>query len=118
MKNLILILFLMLIPLAIFSDFQFGKDLFNDGLYEEAVVEFEKVISEYPTSDEAQKSLFFIGECYLKKDQFDKAEIAFKRLWNGYPQNAEKDKTLYQLALTQFHQEKYNDTIKILIFSL
>ncbi len=116
MKNRIFIVILIIIPLAIFADFQFGKALFEDGLYEEAVVEFEKVISEYPTSDEAQKSLFFIGECYLKNDQFDKAEIAFKRLWNGYPQNAEKDKTLYQLALTQFQQKKYNDTIKNLNF--
>jgi len=116
MKNPILILILMILPLILFADFHFGKDLFNDGLYEEAVVEFEKVISEYPTSNEAQKSLFFIGECYIQKDQFDKAEIAYKRLWKGYPQNAEKDKTLYQLALTQFHQEKYDDTIKNLNF--
>ncbi len=100
-------LFLIVVLAPCVADFRFGQDLFNDGLYEEAVAEFERVIAFSPTSPEARQALFLIGESYRKQKDFSRAEDAYMRLWEGYPVSSFKDKTLYSLALVQFQQKKY-----------
>jgi len=93
------------------ADFQFGKELFEDGLYEEAILEFEKIISLSPTSEDAQQSLFYIGECFFEQKKFLQAEEKYLSLLDGYPNNSFKDKILYKLALSQFKQAKLNEAL-------
>ncbi len=117
MKKIYFIL-LIVLSVSLWSDLNFGKGLFNDGLYEEAINEFEKVIAYSPTSDDAKEAIFFIGESYRERDQFIKAESAYNRLLEGFPGLLFRDKVLYYLAQTQFGQHKYNNTaenLKLLI---
>jgi len=101
---------LVFLSVSLWSNLNFGKGLFNDGLYEEAIIEFEKVISYSPTSDEAKEAIFLIGESYREKGQFIKAESAYNRLLEGFPGLLFRDKVLYYLAQSQFDQQKYNKT--------
>ncbi len=117
MKKMIFIL-LTILSVSLWSDLNFGKGLFNDGLYEEAINEFEKVIAYSPTSDDAKESIFLIGESYRERDQFIKAESAYKRLLEGFPGLLFRDKVLYYLAQTQNKQQDYTKTaenLKLLI---
>ncbi|MCK5050918.1 MAG: tetratricopeptide repeat protein [Candidatus Cloacimonetes bacterium] len=117
MKKMIFIL-LIILSVNLWSDLNFGKGLYNDGLYEEAIKEFEKVIAYSPTSDDAQEAIFLIGESYHERNQFIKAESAYNRLMEGFPGLLFRDKVLYYLAQTQFEQQKYNSTaenLKLLI---
>jgi tetratricopeptide (TPR) repeat protein len=107
MKQWIFIILSALILLPAAADFRFGQDLYNDGLYDEAIAELERVIALSPTSLEAQQSLFLIGESYRAQKNFSRAEDAYLRLWEGYPMNSFKDKILYYLGLVQFQQKKY-----------
>ncbi|MBT3755678.1 MAG: tetratricopeptide repeat protein [Candidatus Cloacimonetes bacterium] len=109
MKKINFIL-LIVLSVSLWSDFNFGKGLFNDGLYEEAINEFEKVIAYSPTSDDAKEAIFFIGESYRERDQLIKAESAYNRLLEGFPGLLFRDKVLYYLAQTQFEQQKYSNT--------
>ena len=117
MKKMIFIL-LIVLSVSLWSDLNFGKGLFNDGLYEEALKEFERVIAYSPTSDDAQEAIFLIGESYRKREQFIKAESAYNRLLEGFPGLLFRDKVLYYLAQAQFEQQDYNNTsinLKLLI---
>ncbi|NQT65108.1 MAG: tetratricopeptide repeat protein [FCB group bacterium] len=109
MKKIIFIL-LIALTASLWSNLNFGKGLFNDGLYEEAIKEFEKVIAYSSTSDDAQEAIFLIGESYRQTKHFVKAESAYNRLLDGFPGLLFRDKVLYYLAKAQFEQQKYNDT--------
>ena len=117
MKKMMFIL-LIALSVSLWSDLNFGKGLFNDRLYEEAINEFEKVIAYSPTSDNAKEAIFLIGESYRERDQFVKAESAYNRLLEGFPGLLFRDKVLYYLAQAQFEQQKYNkaaDNLKSMI---
>lgn len=117
MKKIYFIL-LIVLSVSLWSDLNFGKGLFNDGLYEEAINEFEKVIAYSPTSDDTEEAIFLIGESHWKRDQFIKAESAYNRLLEGFPGLLFRDKVLYYLAQTKFKQQDYNKTaenLKLLI---
>ena len=109
-KILILIFGLILSQLS--ADLNFGKDLYNDHLYEEAIKEFEKVISESPTSEAAQEAVFFIGKSYQDREQFAMAESSFKKLIEAFPNNRFREEVLYKLALMQFEQKKFEPAIQ------
>ncbi|MDO9577299.1 MAG: tetratricopeptide repeat protein [Candidatus Cloacimonadales bacterium] len=108
----ILILIIILVLANLSADLNFGKDLYNDHLYEEAIKEFEKVISESPTSEAAQEAVFYIGKSYRDREQFAMAESSFKKLTEAFPDNKFREEVLFNLALMQFEQKKYEPTIQ------
>jgi TolA-binding protein len=111
MKRILILTFL-LMAISLSADLSFGKDLFNDKLYEEAITEFEKVVADAPTSDAAQEAIFLIGQSYMAKIKFGRAENSFNKLIDGFPNLDFKDEVLHYLAVVQFDQKKYNKTIE------
>jgi len=95
----------------LFGDFRFGKELFDDGLYDEAKREFERTVSENPTSEEAQKALLFLGKCHQKQNNFKEAEATYRKLIRGYPKNRFSDEAFYELAFSEMRQKKYTAAI-------
>ena len=102
---------LILAAFRLFGDFRFGKELFNDGLYDEAKREFEKTVSENPTSEEAQKSLLYLGKCYQKQNSFKEAEESYRKLIRGYPKNRFSDEVFYELAFSEMQEKKFSAAI-------
>jgi len=109
-KILVLILVVFIVNLA--ADLNFGKDLYNDHLFDEAIKEFEKVISDSPTSEAAQEAVFYIGKSYREREQFAMAESSFKKLTEAFPNNRFRVEVLYNLALMQYEQKKYKPVIE------
>jgi len=89
------------------ADYEFASSLYEDGLYEEAIQEFEKIVKLSPTSDQAARSIFFIGASYQKMERFDNARINYTRLLKAYPEISFKDEVLFSLGLTEFRSGKY-----------
>ncbi len=108
--KIILFTAILMSSVCLLADFDFAQNLFNEGLYKEAISEFEKIIALSPTSEEAEQSLFYIGECHREREEYENAEKFYKRLWDGYPESTSRAKTLYYFALSQFMQEKYSDS--------
>lgn len=111
-----LILIMSMIYLA--ADFRFGQELFEDGLYEESILEFKEVISDAPTSEDAQRGLLFIAKCHYELLQYTEAENSNKKLIDGYPNNRFLDEAYYQLSKARYAQKKYKQTIKNIDFLL
>ncbi|MBN2461017.1 MAG: tetratricopeptide repeat protein [Candidatus Cloacimonetes bacterium] len=93
------------------ADFRFASELYQDGLYEEAIREFEKAIEISPTTQEAAQSMLLIAECYREIGDLTQAEIYYRRLWDGYPNFTAKDLILFNYAQVQFQSGKYREAV-------
>jgi tetratricopeptide (TPR) repeat protein len=60
--------------------FALGNNLFNKGLLDSAQVFFELIISTREPKSLLDDAYFFVGEIYLKRNDFDKALEAYKRV--------------------------------------
>ncbi|MBN1949369.1 MAG: tetratricopeptide repeat protein [Candidatus Cloacimonetes bacterium] len=111
MKKLyILLLFIVLIP-GLRADLRFARDLFENGLWDESIAEFQKVIDEAPTSPEAESSLLYIGEAYQNLQHYEEAEASFRKLLEGYPLSSLRDRALAYLADVQAQQGKFQQAV-------
>lgn len=112
MKKLILITIIM-VSVVLSADLKFGIGLYQDGLYEEAVLEFENIIDAAPTSNDAQEAIFWIGECYQARRLYSDAEDSYRRLLEGYPNSTIKDRTIAALAKLNYEQGKYSKAVEL-----
>ncbi len=94
------------------ENFDFGVRMVGDGLYEEAIGIFEGVMQDAPTSDEAEESLYYIGECLRRQGQLREAENRFKQLYERYPQSTKRDRALYHYAWVQHLQGRHNEAAR------
>jgi len=115
MRKLIILL-LVSSFIGLLADFNFARELYEDGLYDEAVNEFETVVKLYPTSLEAERSIFLIAESYRKQQMNLLAETNYQRLLNGYPHCSFKDEVFYSLALVQYELRNFEAARKNLQF--
>ena len=112
MKFLMLLLFLSttLLTADVSSDYIFGKQLFDDTYFDESLDIFEKIITNQPTSVEAEKSLFYSGKAYKILQKYDLAQKKFYRLYEGYPASFLAEENLYNLAEILSLQKKYDES--------
>jgi len=102
-----------MISVLLSADLKFGIGLYQDGLYEEAILEFENIIAAAPTSNDAQEAIFWIGESYQGRRLYKDAEDSYRRLLEGYPNSSIKDKTIAALANINYKQEKYSKAVEL-----
>ena len=90
-----------------------GTTLYNEGLFSEAKVLFEKAIKEPKTKRYTAKSQYWSSECDYLLGNFQDAVIGYKLFaletdLTTYPEAEFLD---YQLAYGYFKQKKYNEAI-------
>ncbi len=107
MRSLFVSVLIVFFSYGLQADIDFAIELFNDGLYEEAILEMEKVIIESPVSLQAEKAVFHIAESYRLLENYSQAESYYRRLWDGYPDNAYKDKALFYLGFSRFQMSRF-----------
>jgi tol-pal system protein YbgF len=74
--------------------------LFNQGFYEDAIVEFRDVVKGYPKDSRAAKAQLNIGTAYYNQRKFDQALIEFDKAIQDYPESDTKCTALYKKGLT------------------
>jgi outer membrane protein assembly factor BamD (BamD/ComL family) len=70
------------------------KAIYNIGLidydqknFKEARDSFNRIVTEYPDSEEAPQSQYYIGLSYELENNKTEAELAFKKFINIYPKH-------------------------------
>jgi len=85
----------------------FGKaiELLKQENYQEAIVEYEKVIKLLPKSKIAQDAQYWIGQTYFRMGQLDEALSIFEKLIKDYPGSAIIPVTQMMMARVQQAKE-------------
>jgi Tol biopolymer transport system component len=79
-------------------------------MYEDAIAEFEKVVTLAPESKIAHDAQYWIGQAYFRAGQFDAALSTFEKLIDEYPESAIIPVT--QLMVERVQQAKDNEKLK------
>ena len=62
-----------------------AKQAFDQGNFEAARIGFNKIIAEYPTSQQADNAQFWIGEIYYREKWYEKAILEYQKVIENYP---------------------------------
>lgn len=74
--------------------------------YEEARVQFKKLVERHPNSSLAPRARFLIGRAYYMEGEFDKAQAEFRTFMSFYPEHQIADLVQYYLAMAYYDQIK------------
>ncbi len=118
MKFKFIILSILLLSASLFSlnyseTFKIAEKMYNDGLYEESISEFSKIVQNAPTSFEAEKSIIYIGQSYENEGKYVKAINSYQQLLDGYPVSVLRDKAVYKLINIYYKEKNYPKVIKL-----
>jgi len=90
--------------------FEKAIELLKQENYQEAIVEYEKVIKLLPKSKIAQDAQYWIGQSYFRMGQLDEALSIFEKLIKDYPGSAIIPVT--QLMMARVQKEKENKKLR------
>jgi tol-pal system protein YbgF len=71
---------------------------FKEGQYEDAMDGFRAFLRDYPDSDRADNSQFWIGECHMALQQYEKAILAYQDVIKKYPKGNKVPNALLRQA--------------------
>lgn len=100
--------------------FEEADKLLKEQKFPMAVVQFEKIVSEYPKGDYYPKSLFELGKIYNAKlistmdakANCEKAVYYFRKLYNEYPASTYAEQALFLTGFLYANELKYLDSAK------
>jgi outer membrane protein assembly factor BamD (BamD/ComL family) len=101
--------------------FEEASQMFKDQKFPMAVVQFEKIVKEYPKGDYYPKSLFELGKIYNAKlittldgkINLERAVYYFKKLYNEFPASTYAEQALFLTGFLYANELKYLDSAKI-----
>ena len=93
-------------PFAEQQAYQSAFDLVRSGRYEEAAVAFQEFIVEFPTGSYADNALYWLGETYYVRHQFEQAVREYERLVATYPNSQKLPDALLKIGYS--HDELGN----------
>ncbi len=94
-----------------YSYFQYGQTLFKAGEASEAVAQFNKLQTKFPSSKYADDSQYLIGWIYFQQGRFNDAIDAYREIFDRYPESNLKPLALYSIGDSYFNLGKYDDAI-------
>lgn len=77
-----------------------GMEALNGGMYDEAEMAFQQILSQYPNDKLAGNAQYWIGEVYFKQGNYNKAKVAFKNGYEKYHNGNKAPDSLFKLGLT------------------
>ncbi len=84
-----------------------GKELFNAGKYDEAIVELQKAFVNFPGSVVASESQLLTAEAYAKMKRWDEAARAYKKFLNYFPEHEQRAGVYFNLGVAYFNAGDY-----------
>lgn len=91
-----------------------GIHAFTEGKYDDAILEFKKVLSENPSGTIAIHCLYNIGICYLKMRLFRSAHNQFQQILDRAPNHTLSANSLFLMALASLEQSEPSIAEKLL----
>ncbi len=86
--------------------YQAGDNEMARKRWEDARVQFKKLVERHPNSSLAPRARFLIGRAYYLEGEFDKATAEFRTFMAFYPEHQIADLVQYYLALSYYDQIK------------
>ncbi|MFT2090503.1 tol-pal system protein YbgF [Paraglaciecola sp. 2405UD69-4] len=80
--------------------------ILKDRLYDQAILEFEAFLKNYPTSDYVPNARYWLGQVLFNKQDWAGAGEQFQSLISNYPDSNKKADALLKLGITE--QERSN----------
>jgi tetratricopeptide (TPR) repeat protein len=90
----------------------FAQGLLSRGMYDMAILQYQKFISDYPHSPSLQEAYLSLGEGYFLSQDFDKAVDTFNQFRQLYPNSDQMPVSLLRLGQIDIQQQKYDEAIK------
>ena len=79
------------------AQYWLGECYYNEGNYEEAILEFQKVVDEYPKGDKVASAILKQGFAFLKLESPTEAKEFFNLVIEKYPKSEEAKKAREKL---------------------
>jgi len=86
------------------GSFGLAKALFEDGRYDEAILEFQSVKNKYPYSKLATEAELEISNIHFKKEAFPEAQASYELFLELHPNHPKNDFVTYQVGESLFGQ--------------
>ena len=80
-----------------------GKQAFDQGDYESARENFQKLIKKYPNSKNADNAQFWIGEIYYHEKWYEKAILEYQKVIEKYPEGNKVQASLLKQGFSFFN---------------
>jgi TolA-binding protein len=74
---------------AISARFMMGECLFKQGQFDQAIIQYQQIISAYPGNPQAAKALLKQGEAFEQLSDRDTAKIIYKKITTSYASSPE-----------------------------
>lgn len=97
-----------ILPNAYFLDFYRGRNLFNMGLYDEALPHFEKSLTHTPETEDLPYIYSYLGNCLSKVEKYDDAITVLKK---GCAEDDERPDLHNLLGVCYFKKGMYEKAI-------
>jgi tetratricopeptide (TPR) repeat protein len=91
---------------------EFAQGLLSRGMYDMAIAQFQKFISDYPGSSSLQDAYLALGEGYFLSQDLNKAVDTFSQFKQLYPKSEKLPVSLLRLGEIDIQQKKYDEAIK------
>jgi outer membrane protein assembly factor BamD len=86
--------------------YQIGENELAKRRYEDARVNFRRIVERHPNSAYAARARFLMGEAFYREAEFDKAVREFETFMAFYPRHQIADLVQYRLAMSFYDQIK------------
>lgn len=93
-----------------------GMEALNGGMYDEAEMAFQQILTQSPNDKLAGNAQYWLGETYFKRGDYSKAIVAFKNGYEKYKNGNKAPDSLFKLGLT-FKAQKDNQKACIVLSS-
>ena len=90
----------------------FAQGLLSRGMYDMAILQYQKFISDYPHSPSLQEAYLSLGEGYFLSQDFNKAVDTFNQFNQLYPHSDQLPVSLLRLGQIDIQQKKYDEALK------
>ena len=75
-------------------------ELYKEGKYEKARIEFQNFIKAYPKTEYSGNAQFWIGECYYYEKNYEKAILEYEKVIKTYPEGNKVPQALLKQGLS------------------
>ncbi|GJL57901.1 MAG: tol-pal system protein YbgF [Nitrospirales bacterium] len=80
------------------SAFRSAYKVFLNGKYDRASVEFQRFVTNYPSTTLTPQAYYYLGESFYVQKQYDPAKQALEQLISRYPSSKYRSHALYKLG--------------------
>jgi len=93
----------------------FANGLLSRGMYDMAIAQYQKFITNFPQSSYLQEAYLSLGEGYFLSQDFNKASTTFAQFKQLYPDSVQLPLSLLRLGQIDIQEKKYDEALKELL---